>query len=52
MHIHSFTQSHLEKGKPYIDYYGVNGTVKAEKLMTETFEAFKKYNIVKAMIIS
>jgi hypothetical protein len=50
MHIHSYTQSHLDKGKPYIDYYGVVGTANAEKLMNETFEAFKKYNIVKAMV--
>lgn len=50
MHIHSYTQSHLDKGKPYIDYYGVKGTDNADKLMTETFEAFKKYNIVKAVV--
>jgi predicted TIM-barrel fold metal-dependent hydrolase len=50
MHIHSYAQSHLDKGKPYIDFYGVNGEANAQKLMTETFEAFKKYNIVKAMV--
>lgn len=50
MHIHSYTQSHLDSGKPYIDHYGVKGTSNAEKLMDETFEAFKKYNIVKAMV--
>ena len=50
MHIHSYTQKHLDKGKPYIDYFGVNGIDNAEKLMTQTFEAFKKYNIIKAMV--
>ena len=50
MHVHSYTQSRLDKGKPYIDYYGVKGTDNADKLMAETFEAFKKYNIVKAMV--
>lgn len=50
MHIHAYTQSHLDKGKPYIDYYGIAGTVNAEKLMKETFDAFKTYNIVKAVV--
>ena len=42
MHIHSYTQDHLDKGKPFIDYYGVQGAVNAEKLMLETFAAFKE----------
>lgn len=50
MHIHSYTQKQLDKGKPYVDYFGVNGIDNAEKLMNQTFEAFKKYNIIKAMV--
>ena len=50
MHIHSYTQSHLDERKPFIDFYGVTGTANAEKLMNETFDAFKKYNIVKAVV--
>ena len=50
MHIHSYTQSLLDERKPFIDFYGVTGTANAEKLMNETFEAFKKYNIVKAVV--
>lgn len=50
MHIHSFTQRELDKGKPFIDFYGVKGTDDAHKLMIETFDAFKKYNVVKAMV--
>ncbi len=50
MHIHSYTQKELDKGKPSTDFYGVKSTDDARKLMVETFNAFKKYNVVKAMV--
>ncbi len=50
MHVHSYTQRELDKGKPFTDFYGVKGTDDAHKQMVETFDAFKKYNIVKAMV--
>ncbi len=52
MHVHSYTQSELDKGKPFIDFYGVKGIDDARELMVETFDAFKKYNVVKAMVDS
>lgn len=50
MHIHSYTESDFSKRQPAADYYGTNGSVNAEKHRLETFAAFNKFNIVKAVV--
>ncbi len=50
MHIHSYTQSDFGVREPDADYYGVKGSANAAIHISETFDAFKKYNIVKAMV--
>lgn len=50
MHIHSYTQSSFGKNEPATDYYGTKGSRDAETHRIETFAAFKKFNIVKAVV--
>jgi predicted TIM-barrel fold metal-dependent hydrolase len=50
MHIHSYTQSDFGAREPDVDHYGVKGSANADIHIAETFEAFKKYNVVKAMV--
>lgn len=49
MHAHSYSNTHLER-EPATDYYGVKGSTDAISHREETFSAFKKLNIVKAVI--
>lgn len=50
MHIHSYTQNDFGEREPSADYYGNKGSANAEEHRLETFAAFKKLNIVKAMV--
>ena len=50
MHIHSYTNSDFGGREPATDHYGVKGSTNAEKHRIATFEAFKKLNIVKAVV--
>jgi predicted TIM-barrel fold metal-dependent hydrolase len=50
MHVHSYTESDFGAREPDADHYGVKGSANAEIHIGETFEAFKKYNVVKAMV--
>lgn len=50
MHIHSYTDSDFGEREPAADYYGVKGSDNAELHRMETFEAFERFNIVKAMV--
>jgi predicted TIM-barrel fold metal-dependent hydrolase len=50
MHIHSYTQSDFGTREPATDHYGVKGSKNADEHRRATFAAFKKYNIVKAVV--
>ncbi|HVE61016.1 MAG TPA: amidohydrolase family protein [Chitinophagaceae bacterium] len=50
MHVHSYTQSDFGERESPADYYGNKGSANAEAHRTATFAAFKKYNIVKAVV--
>ena len=50
MHIHSYSQSEFGVREPASDSYGKKGAASAEIHRAETFTAFKKWNIVKAMV--
>ena len=50
MHIHSYSQSDFGVREPARDSYGKKGAASAEVHRAETFTAFKKWNIVKAMV--
>jgi len=50
MHIHSYTDSDFGEREPSQDYYGAKGSANAEAHRLATFAAFKKYNIVKAVV--
>ncbi|MDB5232197.1 MAG: hypothetical protein JWN76_3002 [Chitinophagaceae bacterium] len=50
MHIHSYSQSGFGAQEQPFDYYGKKGAASAELHRVETFAAFKKWNIVKAMV--
>jgi uncharacterized protein len=50
MHVHSYTASDFGEREPASDHYGKKGSANAESHRTETFAAFKKWNIVKAMV--
>ena len=50
MHIHSYTESDFGVREPASDHYGRKGSRNAEEHRLETFAAFKKWNIVKAMV--
>lgn len=50
MHIHSYSEADFGEREPTSDYYGKKGAANAEVHRVETFAAFKKWNIVKAMV--
>ena len=50
MHIHSYTDGDFGDREPANDHYGKKGSSNAESHRLETFAAFKKWNIVKAMV--
>lgn len=50
MHIHSYADYNFSEREPETDYYGVSGSKTAEIHRDETFAAFKKYNIIKAVV--
>ena len=50
MHIHSYSEADFGEREPTSDYYGKKGAANAEVHRVETFAAFKKLNIVKAMV--
>lgn len=50
MHIHSYTNSDFGDREPATDHYGVMGAVNADVHRTASFAAFKKLNIVKAVV--
>ena len=50
MHIHSYSQNDFGEREPAADYYGNKGSANAEQHRKATFTAFKKWNIVKAMV--
>ena len=50
MHVHSYTASDFGEREPASDHYGKKGSANAESHRIETFAAFKKWNIVKAMV--
>lgn len=50
MHIHSYTESYFSKWEPATDFYGTKSSPNAEAHRQATFAAFKKLNIVKAVV--
>ncbi len=48
MHIHCYSDRHFEN--PAADFYGNKGSANAAAHLQETFAAFKKFNIVKAVV--
>jgi len=50
MHIHSYVEEHF-KVQPK-DYYGNKGSVNAKTHFTETYNALKKFNIVKLSLVA
>ena len=50
MHIHSYTNSDFGDREPAGDHYGKKGSSNAEAHRLATFAAFKKLNIVKAVV--
>ena len=50
MHIHSYTDNDFGDREPTSDYYGKKGSSNAETHRLETFAAFKKWNVVKAVV--
>jgi len=50
MHIHSYTNSDFGGREPATDHYGTKGSANAEEHRVATFAAFRKLNIVKAVV--
>lgn len=50
MHIHSYTSSDFGAREPAADHYGTKGSTNAEAHRLATVAAFKKFNIVKAVV--
>ena len=50
MHVHSYTQSDFGGREPARDHYGNEGAADAAAHRLATFVAFKKWNIVKAVV--
>ncbi|WP_153800644.1 amidohydrolase family protein [Foetidibacter luteolus] len=50
MHVHSYSNSDFGEREPASDYYGKKGSPNADTHRQETFAAFKKWNIVKAVV--
>src|SRR5678815_6114297 len=50
MHIHSYSNKDFGEREPATDHYGIKGSSNAESHRIATFAAFKKFNIVKAVV--
>ena len=50
MHIHSYSKDDFGEREPAADHYGNKGSVNADQHLQATFGAFKKWNIVKAVV--
>lgn len=50
MHIHSYSNRDFGVREPATDHYGVKGSTNAESHRIATLAAFKKFNIVKAVV--
>ena len=50
MHIHSYSDADFGEREPASDHYGVRGSTGAETHRLETFAAFEKFRIEKAMV--
>ncbi|NBA87712.1 amidohydrolase family protein [Emticicia sp. CRIBPO] len=50
MHAHSYTDSDFGEREPAADFYGRKGSKNAEEHRSASFAAFKKWNVVKAMV--
>ena len=50
MHIHSYSQKDFGEREPAADYYGNKGSANDQIHRKATFAAFKKWNIVKAIV--
>lgn len=50
MHIHSYTESDFGEREPPTDHYGIKGATNAAAHRVATFAAFKKLNVVKAVV--
>jgi uncharacterized protein len=50
MHIHSYSGKDFGEREPATDHYGTKGSTDAESHRVATFAAFKKLNIVKAVV--
>ena len=50
MHIHSNSNKDFGVREPASDYYGKKGSSNSEIHRIETFAAYKKWNIVKALV--
>jgi len=50
MHIHSYSRADFGEREPASDHYGVRGATDAESHRVETFAAFEKYRIQKAVV--
>ncbi|HEX6171605.1 MAG TPA: amidohydrolase family protein [Chitinophagaceae bacterium] len=50
MHVHSYSQSDFGEREPASDHYGNKGSSNAQEHLAATFDAFKKWNITKAVV--
>ncbi len=50
MHIHSYSKTDFGEREPAADHYGNKGSENAEQHRKATLDAFKKWNIVKAVV--
>jgi len=50
MHIHSYSNKDFGEREPATDHYGTKGAANAESHRIATFAAFRKFNIVKAVV--
>jgi uncharacterized protein len=50
VHIHSYSNKDIGETEPATDHYGTKGSANAESHRQETFAAFRKFNIVKAVV--
>jgi hypothetical protein len=50
MHIHSYSNKDFGEREPATDHYGIKGSTNAESHRIATFAAFRKFNIVKAVV--
>lgn len=50
MHAHSYTDSDFGEREPAADFYGQKGSKNAEEHRSASFAAFKKWNVVKAVV--